>query len=70
MVKKNKKKIINNDDFLPLPPSPTMIKIFTPKSTGQETEIAWTIIRKKKESLFPLQNQEIQLPNQRHTIML
>ena len=48
MVKNNIKKITNNDDFPPLPASPTTTKISTPRSTGQEQESAWTIVRSRK----------------------
>ena len=44
MVKKNRKKIINNDEFTPLPSRPTMTEIPAPISTGQETKSAWTTV--------------------------
>ena len=47
MVKKNNEKIINNDEFPPLPPSPTLTDSPTPKGTRQETESVWNTVRRK-----------------------
>ena len=54
MVKKNNEKIINNDEFPPLPPSPTPTDNPTPKGTGQETDSVWNTVRRKKaKSISP-----------------
>ena len=61
MVKKNSQKIINNDDFPPLPTSPSTTDIRIPTGTGQEINTAWsTVQRRKGKSVSPtLQEKQI-----------
>ena len=54
MVKKNNEEIINNDEFPPLPPSPTLTDSPTPKGTRQETESVWNTVRRKTSKSISL----------------
>ena len=67
MVKKTSKKITNNDDFPPLPSSPTITKIDTPTGTGQEKGSGWNKVQRRKgESVSPTENKN-QSPHPRST---
>ena len=63
MVKKNSQKIINNDEFPPLPTSPSTTDIRTPTGTGQVINPAWsTVQRRKGKSVSPtLQEKQISM---------
>ena len=65
MVKKNREKITNNDDFPPLPPRPPAMEIPTPTDTGQENDSSWTTVRSRKGKVVSPTVSKIQLPNLR-----
>ena len=53
-MKKSSKKIINNDDFPPLPASPTRTKNSTSYGTCQQQDSAWIKVgSKKSKSVSP-----------------
>ena len=70
MVKKNSKKIINNDDFPPLPVSPTRTKNPTSTGTGQQQDSAWIKVGSKQSKSVSPTAEKFQLPNLHSTKLL